>query len=46
MAKNIQTYGYFLNDLTYKRSGYDLRPLVILQGLTGEHKLQAMMRMM
>jgi pimeloyl-ACP methyl ester carboxylesterase len=38
--------GYFRNGLPYKRSGHGPRPLVIFQGLTFEHKPQAIMLMM
>lgn len=35
--------GYFRNGLPYKRSGHGPRPLLIFQGLTFEHKPQAVM---
>ncbi len=38
--------GYFRNGLPYKRSGHGPRPLIIFQGLTFEHKPQAIMLMM
>ncbi len=38
--------GYFRNGLPYKRSGHGPRPLVVFQGLTFEHKPQAVMLMM
>lgn len=38
--------GYFCNDLPYKRSGRGSHPLVIFQGLTFEHKPQAVMLML
>jgi pimeloyl-ACP methyl ester carboxylesterase len=38
--------GYFRNNLPYKRAGHGPRPLVIFQGLTFEHKPQAVMLMM
>ncbi|MBN2004172.1 MAG: alpha/beta hydrolase [Anaerolineae bacterium] len=37
--------GYFRSGLPYKRSGHGPRPLVIFQGLTFEHKPQAIMLM-
>jgi len=37
--------GYFRNGLPYKRTGHGPRPLVIFQGLTFEHKPQAVMLM-
>ena len=38
--------GYFRYGLPYKRSGHGPRPLVVFQGLTFEHKPQAVMLMM
>ena len=45
MPSSIKS-GYFRNGLPYKRAGYGPHPLVIFQGLTFEHKPQAVMLMM
>jgi pimeloyl-ACP methyl ester carboxylesterase len=42
----LRNVGYFSSGLPYRRSGHGPRPLVILQGLTFEHKPQAVMLMM
>jgi pimeloyl-ACP methyl ester carboxylesterase len=46
MTHSSAKSGYFSNGLPYKRSGHGPRPLVIFQGLTFEHKPQAIMLMM
>lgn len=46
VAKNIHTSGFFCNGLPYKRSVYGSRSLVVFQGLTFEHKPQAVMLLM
>jgi pimeloyl-ACP methyl ester carboxylesterase len=42
----MRNFGYFRNGLPYKRSGHGTRPLIIFQGLTFEHKPQAVMLIM